>query len=48
MTRYEKKKCHAIIHGASVAAAGGGALPILGLDTIQITGAQITMVISLG
>lgn len=48
MTRDENTKCHAIIHSASVAAAGGGALPIPGPDTIPITVAQIGMVVSLG
>ena len=48
MTKKENNKCHEYIHAASLAAAGGGALPIPGPDTIPITAAQITMIISLG
>ncbi len=50
MTNDERGKCHAIIHTASVAAAGIGTglanLPCS--DTIPLQGIQITMIISLG
>ena len=46
----EKKKCHSIIHSASVAAAGAGAglAQIPGSDSAIIIPIQITMIISLG
>lgn len=43
-----KKKCHAAIHTATVAAAAGGAVPIPMADTIPISTAQIAMVVALG
>ncbi len=50
MTDSQRAKCHAIIHTATAAAAAvaGGLAQIPGSDTIPITGAQITMIISLG
>lgn len=50
MTAEEKKKCHAIIHTASTAAAGAGAglAQIPGSDNAIITPIQLTMTISLG
>ncbi len=57
MTDEEKKKCHEIIHAASITAAavGGGsvAIPVIGsfislLDESAITPIQIGMIISLG
>lgn len=49
MTESQKKKCHAIIHTASTAAAGVGAglAQIPGSDNAVIVPIQITMVISL-
>ena len=50
MTDDERKKCHAIIHTASVAAAaiGGGLVQLPGSDTVLITAIQVGMVIGLG
>lgn len=50
MTSEQKKKCHAIIHAASTAAAGVGAglAQIPGSDNAVITPIQLTMTISLG
>lgn len=50
MTDSEKKKCHAIIHAATAAAAaiGGGLAQLPGSDTVPITAIQVGMVISLG
>lgn len=50
MTEEQKKKCHAIIHTASVAAAsvGAGLAQIPGSDNAAITPIQLTMTISLG
>lgn len=50
MTDSQRTKCHAIIHTATAAcsASGGGLAQLPGSDTIPITAAQITMVISLG
>ena len=50
MTSEQKKKCHAIIHTASTAAAGVGAglAQIPGSDNAVITPIQLTMTISLG
>ena len=50
MTSDQKSKCNAIIHTASVAAAGAGAglAQIPGSDNAVITPIQLTMTISLG
>ena len=50
MTDKQKKECHAIIHAASVAAAGigGGLAQIPGSDNVPLTAIQLTMTISLG
>lgn len=50
MTDEQRKKCHAIIHTASVAAAGvgGGMAQIPGSDNAVLTPIQLTMTISLG
>lgn len=50
MTSDQKKKCHAIIHTASTAAAGVGAglAQVPGSDNAVITPIQLTMTISLG
>ena len=50
MTDAQKKQCHAIIHTASVAAAGVGAgfAQVPGSDNALITPIQLTMTISLG
>ena len=40
--------CHAIIHTASIAAGAAGAIPIPIADTLPITAAQVTMIVSLG
>lgn len=50
MTSAQKKKCHAIIHTASTAAAGVGAglAQIPGSDNAVITPIQLTMTLSLG
>ena len=50
MTKDEKSKCQAIIHGASAAAAaiGGGLAQLPGSDTVPITAIQVGMAISLG
>lgn len=49
MTESQKKKCHAIIHTASTAAAGVGVglAQVPGSDNAVIVPIQITMVISL-
>ena len=57
MTDKQKKRCHEIIHAASISAAavgsGAAAIPVVGsfvslLDESAITPIQITMIISLG
>ena len=50
MTEEQKTKCHAIIHTATAACAAvaGGLAQLPGSDTVPITAAQITMIISLG
>ncbi len=50
MTEEQRKKCHAIIHSASAAAAGigGGLAQVPGSDNAIITPIQLTMTISLG
>ena len=47
MTTAEKEKCQIIIHGAAVAAAGVGAIPIPGSDIIPLMGIQSAMVLAL-
>lgn len=50
MTDEQKKKCHAIIHTASTAAAAAasGLAQIPGSDNAVLTPIQLTMIISLG
>ena len=48
MTDDEKKKCHAIIHTATVLAGLSSLIPIRCADAVPITGAQILMIIALG
>ncbi|MDE6539604.1 MAG: hypothetical protein K2K66_05390 [Ruminococcus sp.] len=50
MNYYCKRKCHAIIHTASVSAAaiGGGLANIPGSDAPALLAIQTTMIISLG
>jgi uncharacterized protein (DUF697 family) len=50
LTKDEEKKCHAIIHPASIAAAGVGAglAQIPTVDAVPLAAIQITMIISLG
>lgn len=48
MPRGLKKKCHIVIHEATVAAAAAGGIPIPMSDAIPISAAQITMIIRLG
>lgn len=50
MTGEEKKKCRAIIHGASVTAAGAaaGLAQLPGSDNAVLTPIQLAMTISLG
>ncbi|MBR1601999.1 MAG: hypothetical protein IJ667_00990 [Synergistaceae bacterium] len=50
MTDSQRSKCHAIIHTATAACAavGGGMAQLPGSDTVPITAAQVTMIISLG
>lgn len=50
MTEEQRKKCHGIIHTASVAAGGVGAglAQIPGSDNAIITPIQLTMTVSLG
>ncbi|MDR1217163.1 MAG: GTP-binding protein [Oscillospiraceae bacterium] len=48
MSDEQKKKCHKIIHTATVASGAAGAIPIPLSDTIPISAAQITMIIALG
>ena len=50
MTEQQRKKCHAIIHTASTAAAGVGAglAQLPGSDNAVLTPIQLTMTISLG
>ncbi len=43
-----KKKCHAAIHSAAVAAGATGAIPIPMADAVPIGAAQVTMVVALG
>ena len=44
----KKRKCAAVIHTATTAAAAAGVIPIPMADTIPITAAQVTMIIGLG
>lgn len=48
MTDDEKKKCHAIIHTATVLAGLSSLIPKHCADAVPITGAQILMIIALG
>jgi uncharacterized protein (DUF697 family) len=48
LTKDEKIKCNSIIHVAAVATGAMGVIPIGPADTLMITPAQITMIISLG
>lgn len=48
MSDDQMTKCNIAIHGASVAAATAAFVPLPGVDAVPITGAQITMVLSLG
>lgn len=48
MTPYQFKECKKCIHVASLGSALGGSLPIPVMDSIPITGCQITMVLRLG
>lgn len=50
MTEEQRKKCHTIIHSASVSAAavGGGLAQIPGSDNAVLTPIQLTMTIALG
>jgi len=50
LTGEQRSKCHKIIHtaAAACAAVGGGMAQLPGSDTIPITAAQVTMIISLG
>ncbi|MBQ8691905.1 MAG: hypothetical protein IJ520_02030 [Synergistaceae bacterium] len=50
MTEDQKSTCHKIIHTATAACAAvaGGLAQLPGSDTVPITAAQITMIISLG
>ena len=50
MTQKQRRQCSAIIHSASVAAAGAGAglAQVVGSDNAVITPIQLTMTISLG
>ncbi|MBQ7220262.1 MAG: hypothetical protein IJS28_04705 [Synergistaceae bacterium] len=50
MNADDKKKCHGIIHTASLAAGaiGGGLAQLPGSDAVPITAIQIGMIISLG
>jgi len=50
LTDNQRNKCHAIIHGASTAAAlaGGGFAQLPGADSIVIVPIQIGMIVSLG
>lgn len=47
MPKELEKKCHGIIHTATVAATAAGAIPIPMSDTIPISGTQLTMIIAL-
>jgi len=47
MTSEQEKKCHAIIHTAAVAAAGGNVLPVPGLGVAADIVAMTTMTMSL-
>ena len=47
MTEEQKKKCHVIIHTASVTAGAGNAIPIPGLGLAADATALTTMVLSL-
>lgn len=48
MTKEQLKKCHAIIHTASVASGAAGAIPIPVADALPISGIQVSMVLGLG
>ena len=48
MSKDQKKKCHGIIHTATVAAGAAGAIPIPLSDAIPIGGAQVAMIVGLG
>ena len=49
MTDDERIKCHAVIHSAAAGTAAiGAANPLSVADTVPITSAQVTMIMSLG
>ena len=48
MNSDQLKKCHAIIHKASAAAATSGAIPIPVADALPISAAQVIMAVGLG
>lgn len=48
MPKELEKKCHAVIHSATVAAGAAGAIPIPMSDAVPITAAQIGMIVALG
>lgn len=48
MSKELEKKCHTIIHSATMAAATAGAIPIPMSDAVPITTVQIGMIILLG
>ena len=48
MTKDQIRKCNVAIHTAAIASGVIGWLPIVVVDAVPITAAQVTMVIALG
>lgn len=48
MPKDMKKKCHAAIHTATLAAGASGLIPIPVADTVPISTAQVAMIVALG
>lgn len=48
MTSDEKKKCHRVIHSATIAAGGAGMIPLPVADNVVIAPIQTAMIVALG